>query len=247
MERTELNFFKIEKFDELESTNEYAKKCSADGTVIVARSQTKGKGRLGRSWDNNPDEALTFSIFLKPDVSPEVTPMITLVSAMAVRAAVGDMAKIKWPNDVVINGKKVVGILTEMAMEDNRIKYVITGIGVNVNVRTFAPELKDKATSLYIETGKKQDMDKLLSDILEHFKKYYDLFLKTCDMSLLMEEYNSTLVNVNERVRIVAADGFSGIARGIDRMGELVVEKENGELVTVRSGEVSVRGIYGYV
>ena len=240
------SIYDIKEFDELDSTNDYAKTCKGDRVVIWAWSQTAGKGRLGRSWNNHPGEALTFSVRLEPDIDAANASMITLVSAMAVRDAIGNKAAIKWPNDVVIDGKKVVGILTEMSAPEGKIEYVIPGIGVNVNVKDFEGEIKDKATSLYLEFGYEWNVRELLDKILVNFEKYYGIFLETQNMAGLKDSYNDNLVNMNQKVRVISDKPFEGVARGINDVGELLVDTGD-ECIAVRSGEVSVRGVYGYV
>lgn len=240
--------YRIEYFEELESTNEYAKNCSQDRTVIIANSQTKGKGRLGRSWSNNPGEAVTMSIFLKPDIEPETASMLTIVLAMAIKKTIDIDTMIKWPNDVVCNGKKIAGILTEMSVQGREINYVIAGIGINVNVQKFDEDISDKATSLFLETGRKYDIKTIVDRVLECFDEYYEVFLKDRDLKGIKTEYNKFLANKDKEVQIISQqEDIKGIARGINDSGELLVELLDGSVYTVRSGEVSVRGIYGYV
>jgi len=245
--------FVIKYFDELPSTNDYLKEQDfPDKTVIVARSQTKGKGRLGRSWDNVPGEAIAMSAILKPDISIENAPFITLITAIALSHVLeeetGLKHKIKWPNDVIIAKKKVAGILTEMKVSDNALVYIISGIGINVNTKSFSEELRNKATSLYIESGKEFDIEHIIERFWSKFAKYYDSFVKNDGFDSFVEEYNSLLVNINQEVDIISNDKTTrGVALGINRSGELIVLLKDGTKTTVRSGEVSVRGIYGYV
>ena len=178
--------------------------------------------------------------------------MLTLVAAMAVAAAVKDAsgldARIKWPNDIVVNGKKVCGILTEMSVEADYINYIVCGIGINVNHTEFPEEISSTATSLAIEKGRSLNRAEITAGVWRNFEKYYAKFLETEDMSGLMEEYNAVLVNRNSEVRVLDPKGeWCGRALGIDSKGELMVEKEDGSITEVFSGEVSVRGIYGYV
>ena len=177
--------------------------------------------------------------------------MLTLIAAMAVREGIRQVAglegQIKWPNDVVLNGKKVCGILTEMSTEMEWIRYVVIGIGINVNMREFPEEIREIATSLALCADKTIRCAELIAAVAGAWEYYYKKFLKTKDLSLLMEEYNQMLVNVDREVKVLAPKGeYTGISRGINEKGELLVEA-NQELRTVLSGEVSVRGIYGYV
>lgn len=241
--------------DLVDSTNNEARrqaeKGACDGTLVVALEQSAGKGRRGRSWVSAHGAGVWMSLLLRPDFMPEEASMLTLIAAMAVKEgiyqAAGLNGQIKWPNDVVLEGKKVCGILTEMSTEMECIRYVVIGIGINVNIREFPPELQQTATSLALCTEKKVSRAKLAAEVAEAWERYYDEFLKTLDLSLLMEEYNRELVNVGREVRVLGPrEEYTGISRGINEKGELLVETDEG-LRTVLSGEVSVRGIYGYV
>ena len=177
--------------------------------------------------------------------------MLTLVMGLSVAQAVRELdieVSIKWPNDVVVSRKKICGILTEMGLENGKIREVIIGDGVNVNLEEFPDELKDKATSLYLETGKKYDRNRLIGLIMEKFERNYEKFTETCDLSPLIDDYNVMLANRNQPVRILdKINPYEGIAIGIDREGELLVKVADGEIRKVCSGEVSVRGLYSYV
>lgn len=221
------------------------------GAVVVAETQTAGRGRRGRQWNSSRGTGLWFSMLLKPDISPEHAPMLTLVAAMAVARAIEQMAGIrpgiKWPNDIVLSGKKVCGILTEMKARADGIDYIILGIGINVKVQEFPEEIVQIATSLETECRCTIDMDILLEAVLKEFEHYYDLYMRTLDFRLMQDEYNRCLVNRDKQVKVLDPQGaYEGIARGINAQGELLVERE-GRIYQVNSGEVSVRGIYGYV
>lgn len=191
------------------------------------------------------------SILLRPDFEPQYASMLTLVMGLSVAQAVGELGvevSIKWPNDVVVSHKKICGILTEMGIEKGRIREVVIGDGINVNLAEISEELQDKATSLYLETGKTYDRNQLIGLIMEKFEKNYDKFVRTCDLSLLMEEYNAMLANRQQPVRILdKINPYEGVALGINEQGELLVRDTEGVLRIVRSGEVSVRGLYSYV
>lgn len=250
-------------FDEIDSTNTQAKRIAEDteginghGIVVVADMQTAGRGRRGRNWTSPYGTGIFFTILLKPQIDPSRAPMLTLVKALAVaqgiREVTGLDARIKWPNDIVVNGKKVVGILTEMSAQVDYINHIVVGTGINVHQMEFPEEIAKTATSLDLELqkeGKNIEISRarLLGTVLEKFENYYEVYLQTQDLSSLQEEYNSLLVNCGRKVRVLDPLGeFEGRALGIDEMGELLVEKEN-NIVKVSSGEVSVRGIYGYV
>ena len=189
---------------------------------------------------------------LRPEFQPDLAPMVTLIDAMAVAKAVeetcGLKTQIKWPNDVVIDGRKICGILTEMSAETGYIHYVVIGTGINVNIREFPEEIRDTATSLCIEKGEKVLRAPIIAGTMESFEAYYEKFLRTMDLSLLLDEYNARLVNKNAKVKVLDPQNeFEGTARGIDEKGRLLVEKADGCIEAVFAGEVSVRGVYGYV
>ena len=245
---------------ETDSTNEWCKRLAKEdaphGTLAVAEYQSAGKGRLGRHWVAPAGSCITMSLLLRPAFAPEYASMLTLVMGLSAAQAVAQMGvevSIKWPNDVVVSRKKISGILTEMELEQDRtggiheIRYVIIGIGINVNLAQIQEDLQDKATSLYLETGKLFDRAKLIALVMERFEENYERFLQTCDLQLLMEDYDRLLANREQPVRVLAKEPFEGVARGINARGELMVETQQGELVCVSSGEVSVRGLYSYV
>ena len=239
---------------ETDSTNLWikrlAKEGAPEGTLALAEFQSAGRGRLGRSWEVPEGTSVMMSILLRPKFEPQYAPMLTLVMGMAVAKAVkklGFDVSIKWPNDVVVSHKKICGILTEMGVRDGKIDYAVIGVGINVNIREFPEEMADKATSLYLESGKEFDRSQIPGLVMEAFEEYYEKFAATCDLSGLKEEYESILANYNQPVRVLAKEPYEGVARGITDGGELLVEKTDGTIVAVSAGEVSVRGLYSYV
>lgn len=243
-------------YKETGSTNNDVKKVAEEGAkeglVIVADMQNGGRGRRGRVWQTPSGTSIAVSFLLRPDIRPENASMLTLVSAVAVARTINeiipDACTIKWPNDVLLHNKKVCGILTEMAAEPEVIHYVIPGIGINVNQESFPEDIRDIATSILIETGAKYNRSALVARLLEIFEEEYALFLETQDLTRILPTYHSMLANKDKEVRVLDPKGeFNGIARGIDRLGQLQVELETGKIVSVYAGEVSVRGIYGYV
>lgn len=241
---------------ELDSTNNevrrMAEQGAENGLLMVSDSQTAGKGRRGRKWTSPRGSNIYMSLLLRPRFLPDRASMLTLVAAMAVREAIlsvtGVSTRIKWPNDLVHEGKKVCGILTEMSAEADYINYVVIGIGINVNIREFPEEIRKTATSLLLETGKNVDRNKIISAFCNSFEGKYGLFTEMEDMTLLLDEYNENLVNNGRGVRIIEPSGeYEGVSEGIDREGKLAVRKEDGTVTRVLSGEVSVRGVYGYV
>ena len=227
-----------------------AKEGAPEGTLALAEFQSAGRGRLGRSWEVPEGTSVMMSILLRPKFEPQYAPTLTLVMGMAVAKAVkklGFDVSIKWPNDVVVSHKKICGILTEMGVRDGKIDYAVIGVGINVNIREFPEEMADKATSLYLESGREFDRSQIPGLVMEVFEEYYEKFAATCDLSGLKEEYESILANYNQPVRVLAKEPYEGVARGITDGGELLVEKTDGTIVAVSAGEVSVRGLYSYV
>lgn len=224
----------------------------ANGTLVVADEQTGGKGRRGRSWVSPPGEAVYMSLALKLDFEPDKASMLTIVMAYAVATALrkvtGLDAGIKWPNDIVVKGRKLCGILTEMNMDGGRIRNVVIGIGINVNQCAFDDEIKETATSVFVEKGQKTDRSVLIGAIMDCFEGLYEQFVKEQDLGFLCDEYNEMLVNRDRHVRVLdPGEEYEGIALGINTAGELIVRKEDASEVCVYAGEVSVRGVYGYV
>lgn len=247
---------KILYYEQLDSTNtkliELAKEAAEHGTVVVADKQTAGKGRRGRNWESPEGENLYMSLLLRPDILPEKAPMLTLVMAYSVAKVVRDLGfsdvKIKWPNDLVLSGKKICGILTEMQLRGQHIDSVIIGVGVNINTTSFSEEIKDKATSLFLESGEKYNREQLIEAILENFAQDYDRFVEIQNLSFLQEEYNGMLINCGREVIIQEPEKkYTAWACGINKNGELLVETEDGRKEAIYAGEVSVRGLYGYV
>ena len=244
-------------FDEIDSTNNVIKKAAEEGaphgTLAVADYQSGGKGRRGRSWVSPHGVGIWMSILLRPEnLPPSHASMLTLVCALAVAGGIREVtglgAGIKWPNDIVVNGKKVCGILTEMSSEMESIHYVVPGIGINCNTKEFPEELKGTATSLLLETGAPVKRSRLVGAVMKALEGYYAAFMETGDMSALLETYNSMLVNRQKEVRVLEpGKEYTALALGIDASGALLVRKEDGQTEAIISGEVSVRGIYGYV
>lgn len=223
----------------------------AEGTIIVADRQTAGRGRSGHSWESPKNTSVAMSVLLRPEVDDNSIPIVTLIAAIAVCDAVRKVCNldtnIKWPNDVLINNRKVCGILTELDITSGT-KSLILGVGINVNQDSFPEEINAIATSLSIESGEYVNRENLVERFAESLEKYYALFLKTGDMSLLKDEYEKHLININRAVKVLdPGDSFEGTARGIDEYGQLLVETGDGTIHRVYAGEVSVRGIYGYV
>lgn len=243
-------------YEETGSTNQDAKKMAEEGaehgTLVVANMQNAGRGRWGRTWLSPAGEAVYMSLLLRPPCEPEQASALTLVMALAVLETVKELKPqncgIKWPNDIVMSGKKICGILTEMCVKKGDIDYVIIGVGINANQSSFAEEIADTATSILLQIGKRADRAWLICRIMHYFEQMYAEFEKTWDLTGLIERYHQSLLNKNRQVRVLDPKGeYEGVALGINPQGELLVRKQDGELIEVYAGEVSVRGIYGYV
>lgn len=242
-------------FPSIDSTNTKASQLAEEGyptgTLVVAERQESGKGRRGRNWASPEGNGIFMTLILKPEINPNNASMLTLVAALAVSKAItkctGRPAGIKWPNDIVMNGKKVCGILTEMSAQFDYVNHIVIGIGINVHNESFPEELSHMATSLYLESKEHFNRAALIEEILEQFEDYYAVYLKTEDLSGLVKEYDISLVNRNQQVKVLdPKEPFEGKAMGITPQGELIVDTwESRKLVY--AGEVSVRGIYGYV
>ena len=253
--------------EETGSTNDDVFALAAEGyphgTLVVAARQTAGKGRRGRTWISPEDGNIYMSILLKPDLRPEITPMLTVVMALSVyqaaeKASSEDMSAcrfgIKWPNDIVasVNGgpyRKLCGILTEMRMEDSEISAITIGIGLNVNQTEFSPEIAENAGSFSLSIGSKINRAALTASIWNFFEQNYLLFVQKQDFSALRPAYEAGLVNCGKSVHVLdPKNPFTGTAIGINNEGELLVQPDDGGPVRViGSGEVSVRGVKGYV
>lgn len=239
--------------ESLDSTNEEAKRQglrgAENGSLFIAEEQVGGKGRLGRTFVSPPGTGLWFTILLRPGMIPVHVSLTTLMSGMAVCRAIrslsGCPALIKWPNDIIIGEKKVCGILTEMSAEIDRIEFLAVGIGINVNNTAFPENIRQKATSLLIESGKPLRRIRLLQEILRNFESLLKANLLTTGNSFLTE-YRELCVTLNRKVSFFRKNkSVTGTAVDISPEGELLVRMEDGTVETVFAGEVSVQGIYG--
>lgn len=239
--------------DSIDSTNDYLKKIGNDvqeGTVVISEEQTKGKGRLGRSWQSKSKEGIWMSIILKPEIVPYKAPFITLIAGAAIVKALNNLqvpAKIKWPNDIIINNKKLSGILTELSAEIERVNYVVVGIGMNVKNLDFDEELEEKATSLYKENYYLSRVE-VISNILCEFEKLYKGYIEKNDKEetlSICKEYSAIL---NKDIYIIKGDEKELVkCIDINKDGNLVVKDNNNNVQEILSGEVSIRGVKGYV
>lgn len=253
---TEVFGRRVTYFDEIDSTNIYAKKLGEEGdshgTLVVADKQIQGKGRRGKNWESPKGSGIWMTLILKPNLNPMAASMITIVAGLSVSNAInklyGIQSFIKWPNDIVINGKKICGILTEMSTEFDYINHLVIGIGINANMKEFPEDIKAIATSISKEYGKTILRSELIAAIMKEFEFYYKIFMKTSNLETLMKDYNERLVSKGKEVVIMeAGHKYEAIALGINKDGELRIKTNDGVEKNVFAGEVSVRGIYGYI
>ncbi len=236
----------------ISSTNDWAASMSGkteEGSLFLAERQTKGRGRQGRQWESPFGEGLFLSVLEYPDLPPCQVMKLTLCAGMAVCKGIEDVTglspQIKWPNDIVLEGKKVSGILAEMRTDAERMVHVVIGIGVNVNQTKFSKELNEIATSLKLITGKEWDKNYLVAAICNRIAEYEEMLRNNC---FPMEEYRKRCVTLGCEVRVIRVDSeYSAKALTVTEDGGLVVLLPDGTQKKVTSGEVSVRGLFGYV
>lgn len=242
-------------YETIDSTNNKARDMAMEGgeegLVVIAEEQTKGRGRLGRAWTTPKSSAAAFSIVVRPSIKPEDASGLTLIMGdavcRAIRKVTGLNAGIKWPNDIIINGKKVCGILTEMNGEMERINHIILGVGININVDEFPEDIEHIATSLNLELGRFVSRKEIVAEVFNEFELLYDDF-KQNGLKNIMDEFKSYSVTLGRGVRVISInEEFEGEAVDITEDGLLVVKLEDGSTRNVISGDVSVRGINGYV
>ena len=247
------------------------------GTLVVADKQTVGRGSRGRSWETPSGTNIAMSLMIRPDAPPEKISMLTLIMGLSVAEGIeeaiieaGDgklgnrtdvdikrqllsevkvFPLIKWPNDVVIAGKKICGILTELHMKsDNTINDVVIGVGINVNMEEFPDSIKEIAGSILSTTGIRIDRSAVVAHCMKCFEDNYEKYNKTFDMSLLKEQYEKRLINIDKHVRVLDPKGeYEAVARGITNEGALIVVTNDGKERIINGGEVTVRGLYSYV
>lgn len=233
----------VKIFDSVTSTNDVAfdlaLKGAIDGTVVIASEQTKGRGRMSREWISVKDEGIYLSLILRPQIRPDEAQEVTLMSALSVVKAIREVtalsALIKWPNDVLVKDKKVCGILIEMDAESDRVKFLVVGIGVNIN--TSQKYLPSTATSLKSITGEEIKLEKFLLELLNQLDKYYSVFKQ--DKSAIIKESKELTHLWGKRLKIKTLDKeIEGQAIDLDERGALIVRLDNGFMEKVLSGDV---------
>ncbi|WP_042478018.1 biotin--[acetyl-CoA-carboxylase] ligase [Bacillus ndiopicus] len=243
---------KIHHYDEVDSTqilaHEFIRNGAADGTVIIAEKQTAGRGRMQRPWDSAEGHGVWMTTIIRPNVLPHQAPQFTLVTAVALVHAISDVCQnfkpsIKWPNDILINGKKCAGILTEMVAEADRIQALLVGTGINVNQQQedFPEELHSIATSMAIEEGQKIDRAVFVAKFLGHLEHFNDIYVKEgfAPIKTLWEAASGT---IGKHVRATTLrEVIEGQAIGITEAGVLEIRTANGEIKSVYSADIEVK------
>lgn len=239
-------------YKETDTTNNRARELALEGapegTLVVAEKQTAGRGRRGKVWESPLGTGIWMSLVLRPQIMPAEASVLTLLCGLATAEAIevetGLSVGIKWPNDILINGKKAVGILTEMDCEMSQVHFVIPGIGINVNTTSFPPEIADIATSLYLECGKTVSRRRLVHKVLERLEEHYETFLRTGSFTAMLEDYRKHCITLGKEVHVLGREPFFAEALDITPEGELLVRRaDNGKEEVVFSGEVSIRGV----
>jgi BirA family biotin operon repressor/biotin-[acetyl-CoA-carboxylase] ligase len=239
---------RIYHFFKTDSTNRVALELGhagePEGAVILAEEQTAGKGRAGRTWQSDRAAGIYVTLLLRPRLAPVQAPLLTMMAGLSVHAAIqsqtGLTPDLKWPNDLLLRGKKCCGILTEMHAEPSQVRFVIVGIGLNVNQEKFAGDLGATATSLRIETGKHESRLELLVRLLREFENDYNRFLREGPAGVTQKFEAISSYARGKRVRVTnGRESFAGTTAGLGQEGLLQVKRDDGELVTVISGDVA--------
>jgi BirA family biotin operon repressor/biotin-[acetyl-CoA-carboxylase] ligase len=239
---------RIYHFFKTDSTNRVALELGhtgeAEGAVVLAEEQTAGRGRAGRVWHSDRAVGIYVTVLLRPRLAPVQAPLLTMMAGLSARSAVqavtGLTVDLKWPNDLLIRGKKLGGILTEMHAEPGQIRFVIVGIGLNVNQEKFPGELAETATSLRVETGKAQSRMELLVRLLREFEGDYNRFLREGVDSVVARFEEVSTYAKGKRVRVTnGTESYVGTTAGLGPEGLLQVERDDGKIMTVIAGDVS--------
>ena len=215
-----------------------------EGAVVLAEEQSAGRGRAGRSWHSERGTGIYATLLLRPKISPVQAPLLTMMAGLSAHAAIfartGLQVDLKWPNDLILNRRKLGGFLTEMYSDTTLVRFLVVGIGINVNQEKFPGQLSAIATSLRAETGTNQSRLELLARLLREFENDYNRFLREGASSVTMRFTKASSYAVGKRVRVTnGADNFTGITAGVGPEGLLQVEGEDGKVVTVIAGDVT--------
>lgn len=241
----------IHHFDVLDSTQTIAHKLAQegapDGTVVISEEQTAGRGRMTRPWESAHGKGIWMTIIVRPDVTPQQASSYTLVVAVAISKAIKTLYKnvepaIKWPNDLLLNGKKCTGILTEMQAEADCVQALLVGIGINANQveADFSPEIADIATSLRWAAGEEINRAALVAMILQYLEQYTEMFVKY-GFASIKDEWEQASCTIGQRIEVTTLrERFEGVASGITDEGVLQVRLDNGTVRTIYSGDVRI-------
>ena len=239
---------KLHHYFRTDSTNRVALELGyanePEGSVVLAEEQTAGRGRAGRSWHSERATGIYVTLLLRPRISPVQAPLLTIMAGLSAHAAIqaqtGLQPDVKWPNDLMLNGKKLGGILTEMHAETTQVRFVIVGTGINVNQEKFPPELSGIATSLRAETGKSQSRLELLARLLREFETDYNRFLRDGPASIIERFTQVSSYARGKRVRVSnGSESYVGVTAGLRLEGLLQVQQDDGTLATVLAGDVT--------
>lgn len=241
----------LQIFDELPSTNDLAKGLASEGavegTVIIAEKQTKGRGRIGRPWESPAKKGLWFSVILHPMLEPQLASQLIFVAAVGICRALREQTAldimIKWPNDLLYEGKKICGILAEMSAEIEQLNHIVLGIGLNVNQEEedFSPEIVKLATSLNLAAGKKYRRVDILAAILLHLEEAYSEYQEQ-GFPAILKAWESLNCTLGREVKVVTREeSFQGLAEGLAKDGSLLVRRKSGEIEKVIVGDISLR------
>ena len=240
----------IAYYEEIGSTNtrlkEWAKEGANEGSLVIAEKQNNGKGRLGKVWDSPEGAGIWMSMLVVQNIEVEKVAQLTLVAGLAtceaIRKVTGMEVMIKWPNDLVLNGKKICELV-----KLPKGNGIIIGIGINVNSKQFPDDLP-YASSLYLEGRKIYKRETIIRSVLEHLEEYYILYKQTLSLAQVIEKYKLRCINLGKEVQVLGMKkDFIGTVKDINLEGQLIIETPQGKIETIFAGEVSVRGLYGYI
>ena len=240
--------------DSLESTNRLARELAAqgakEGTLVIANEQTGGRGRRGRGWVSPKGDSVLMSLILRPKTHPSKVAKMSLMTALAVALAIREItgldARIKWPNDIVCDGRKVCGMLLEMTADEQCVHDVVAGIGINVHQKEFDEDIAQSASSLDLLCGRFIRRSDVVCAFLKKFEELVESYKGNEDE--LMAAYRERSATLGNRVQVIQAGGsFIGTAEAVTDSGALIVRDEDGVMREVLAADVSVRGIMGYV
>lgn len=235
-------------FTETDSTNTRAKDLAAggalEGTLVISEKQTKGRGRKSRDWFSPSQEGIYLSLILRPTISPSEAPKITLLTAVVVAETLLRLTRlninIKWPNDILVNGKKIAGILTEMSTEMDAIDYIVVGLGLNVNTPIFPDDIREKATSIFIETSKHFPRARFIHEYLQLYEEYYEIFKRT-GFEPIIKRWKEFTNMIGKRIIVeMISKKYSGEVQDIDRDGALILKDNKGRSHRIIFGDVTV-------